>query len=130
MNLASITSTDLRRLAKLIEQKEIHLAEIARIDAELAGFGSGQSVARVTRSSSSKVAPKREAKGRKRGARGQLKETIIGLLKEAGKGGLSVKEIATKVGLKPQNVHVWFSATGRKVKEIKKVQPGLYAWIG
>jgi hypothetical protein len=43
--------------------------------------------------------------------------------------GLTVKEIASKFKAKPGNLHVWFSSTGRKVKQIKKIAPATYAWV-
>ncbi|MCP5520096.1 MAG: hypothetical protein H7A46_00945 [Verrucomicrobiales bacterium] len=60
--------------------------------------------------------------------RGQLKEQIIGLVKAGGKTGVTVKEIAAKLGDKPDRIHVWFNATGKNVKEIKRIRPGTYAW--
>ena len=61
--------------------------------------------------------------------RGQMKETIIELLKAAGKEGLAVKELAEKMSVKPVNVHVWFGSTGKKVAEIKK-ENGKRVWVG
>lgn len=135
MNLSSLTSADLQRLAKLIALKETHLAEIASIDAELAAFGSPDKPAtkRGRPAASAGAAAPKVKRGRKRGGRGgrgQLMEKIISLLKEAGKDGLPVKSIAQSLSLKPQNVHVWFSSTGRKQKEIKKLGPGHFAWVG
>ncbi|MGD0539478.1 MAG: hypothetical protein ABSC03_17745, partial [Verrucomicrobiota bacterium] len=66
-------------------------------------------------------------KARKYGA---AKEAIIALLKASGKAGITVKEVAGKLGVKPQGVYVWFGNTGKKVKEIKKVAPATYAWVG
>lgn len=134
MNLSSLTSADLQRLAKLIALKETHLAEIAAIDAELAEFGSARKPAAkrgrpAAAAATGAKAPKAK-RGGKRGGRGKLMEKIIGLLKAAGKEGLPVKSIAESLKLKPQNVHVWFSSTGRKVKEIKKLSPGTFAWVG
>ena len=135
MNLSSLTSADLQRLAKLIALKETHLAEIASIDAELAEFGSVSKPAAkrgrpaVATAAKEPKAPKAK-RGGKRGGRGKLMEKIIGLLKAAGKEGLPVKSISESLKLKPQNVHVWFSSTGRKVKEIKKLSPGTFAWVG
>jgi transposase-like protein len=72
-------------------------------------------------------APAQEPKARKAAA---TKEAIIELVKGAGKAGITVKEIAAKLGVKPQGVYVWFGNTGKKVKEIKKVKPATYAWVG
>ncbi len=65
-----------------------------------------------------------------RAAAHTMKAAIIELLEGAGGSGLTVKEIAAKLNAKPGNVHVWFSSTGKTVKEIKKVKPATYAWVG
>lgn len=62
---------------------------------------------------------------KKRGVRGALKERILAVLDDAGKGGMAVKDIAAKLGVKSQNVHVWFHSTGKKLA--KRVGPGTYA---
>ena len=69
---------------------------------------------------------------RKRRAKksGGTKDAIIELVKGAGKAGITVKEIAAKLGVKRHGVDVWFGGTGKKVKEIKKVKPATYAWVG
>ncbi len=64
------------------------------------------------------------AKGSKRGA---MKEQITGLLQSAGPEGMAVKDISEKLGVKNQNVHVWFSTTGKKVEGISKVGEARYA---
>ncbi len=134
MNLSAITSTDLKRLSKLIEQKESLLASLAQLDAELNSFGSG-SVRAAAPAPAAPAPARRASPGRprgsgKRGPRGALKERIVGLLEAAGKEGVTVKEVAAKLGVKPQNIHVWFSSTGRKLKEIKRIAPGQFAWVG
>ena len=60
---------------------------------------------------------------------GGTKDAIIDLVKGAGKAGITVKEIAAKLGVKTQGVYVWFGSTGKKVKAIKKVKPATYAWV-
>ncbi len=72
-------------------------------------------------------APAQEPKTRKAAA---TKEAIIELVKGAGNAGITVKDVAGKLGVKPQGVYVWFGNTGKKVKEIKKVKPATYAWVG
>jgi transposase-like protein len=66
-----------------------------------------------------------------KGARaGKLKDSVLALVKGAGKDGISVKEVAAALGLDPQRIYVWFNATGKGVKEIKKIAPARYAWAG
>lgn len=64
-----------------------------------------------------------------RSKRGAVKEAIIAAVKAAGKAGISVKDVALQLGVKYGNVSVWFGSTGKKVKEIKRVGRGTYAWV-
>jgi hypothetical protein len=57
-----------------------------------------------------------------------MKAAISELLAAAGASGLSVPEIAARLQANPRNIHVWFSSTGKTVKEIKKLGPGRYGW--
>jgi len=59
---------------------------------------------------------------------GQLKERIVRTLKASGKSGVRVKDLAAKLGTSYGNVSVWFHTTAKGVKEIKKVEPGRFAW--
>jgi len=69
---------------------------------------------------------KAKVKGRSSGA--PLKDRIKGALKAAGKPGATVKDIAKKLGTSYGNISVWFHTTGKGIKEIKKVEPGKFAW--
>lgn len=69
----------------------------------------------------------KSAKG-KRTRPGHFRDSVIDVLKDAGKLGISVKDIATKLGVNAQRIYAWFNATGKNVKEIKKVAPATYGW--
>ena len=125
MNLASISAADFVKIARLLKSKEALLAKVADIDAELAAFDGG-SAKGVRRGRPAKTAAAPKAHRAKRGA---MKDTIITLLKEAGKAGLSVKDIAAKTGVKGANIHAWFFTTGKKIKEIQKVGKSTHAWV-
>ena len=72
------------------------------------------------RRAESKSAPfSRGAKSGQR--RGALKDSILAELQKAGGAGLAIKDLSAALGVKGQNLHVWFSSTGRKVKGITKV---------
>lgn len=118
MTLTSLTSTDLKHIGKLLVQKEVLLARIGKIDHRLAAYEGGTSVA---------PAPTAAAPAR-RGKRRSLKRAIIGLLQNAGQGGLAVKEIAARVKLDPNRIYTWFYGTGKKVKQIKKIGGAQYRW--
>ncbi len=68
-----------------------------------------------------------KAKARTSGA--PLKERIVRSLKGAGKSGVTVKELAARLGKSYGNISVWFHTTAKGVKEIKKVAPGRFAWV-
>jgi hypothetical protein len=57
-----------------------------------------------------------------------LKERIVQTLKTAGKSGVTVKDMAAKLGKSYGNVNVWFHTTAKGIREIKKVEPGRFAW--
>ncbi|MGB7838629.1 MAG: hypothetical protein WBL40_11025, partial [Terrimicrobiaceae bacterium] len=58
--------------------------------------------------------------------RGALKARILAALRTAGDKGVAVKELSAKLGVKNQNVHVWFSSTGKKLGTIQRVGAGRY----
>jgi hypothetical protein len=132
MNLTNITSTGLRNLIKLTERKESLIKQIEAIEGELASLFTGKRV-RITgkrRGRPAKKGAKTSAKpvaGKaKRAPRGAIKKKIIAALKSAGDAGMKVTDLSKKIGVKNANVHVWFSSTGSKLPEIKKVGKGHY----
>jgi hypothetical protein len=127
MNLAQFTSADFKQIVKLLEKKETLQAKVAQIDSALGRFESGE------------PAPLAQLKrGRKRGQpakakrapRGAVKTAIIDLLKGAGESGITVKDVAAKLGVNYNRVFTWFYNTGKSIKQIKKVAPAKYAWAG
>lgn len=102
-------------------------------EAEYAWVGAAPSAAPAAPAAAPKAAAKpavvRAAKG-KPAKRGELKEAVLGLLKATGKAGIGVKDIAARLGAKPKNIYVWFTSTGKSIKEIKRVGPAKYAWVG
>ncbi len=71
-------------------------------------------------------------KNRKGGGkvRGQLKERVSSELKSAGKQGMKIRELADRLGTSYGNIKAFFQSTGRKIKQIKKVGPAQFAWVG
>ena len=132
MNLTNITSTGLRNLIKLTERKESLIKQIEAIEGELASLITGKTVRisgkrrgrpakKVAKAPARKVSVKA-----KRAPRGAIKKKIIAALKSAGDAGMKVTDLSKKIGVKNANVHVWFSSTGSKLPEIKKVGKGHY----
>ncbi len=60
--------------------------------------------------------------------RGMLKQEILLNLTQAGEKGMSVRELSTKLGMRSQNIHVWFSSTGKKVPGLQKIGEGRYRY--
>ena len=60
------------------------------------------------------------------GRRGALKARILASLRTAGDKGVAVKDLSAKLGVKNQNVHVWFSSTGKKLGTIQRIGAGRY----
>lgn len=58
--------------------------------------------------------------------RGEITRLINQSLELAGQNGMSVQELAARIGANYRNVHVWFSSTGKKNPLIEKVGRGRY----
>jgi DNA replication initiation complex subunit (GINS family) len=141
MKLTNINTSALRNLIKLTERKESLLNEIEKIESQLSSLLTGKAVRstgkRRGRPAKGKKAgrPAKKKAGRpakakkagrsgKRAPRGLLKKKIFAALKAAGDAGMKVTELSKKIGVKNANVHVWFSSTGKKIPEIKRVGKG------
>ncbi len=142
MNLTTLTSSDIKHISALLERKESLLEQVQKIDAELASFQSNTkrgsrasrfSVPFTASTFPSTPSPSIDDLGESdtvgsdgRARRGQLKEVILSLLKDAGRDGISIKEIAAKAGVKSLNVSAWMAATGKKLGTIEKTGRGVY----
>ncbi len=137
MDVSHINTSVLKKLLSLSEKKEALLEQIALIDSELARVSIGAPAVakgrpgRKPKAAAAKAAPSapkavKPARKAKSGKRGKLKGKILSLLEAAGESGARVKDIATKLGVDPQNIHVWFSTTGKKLAGITRVESGHY----
>jgi hypothetical protein len=131
MAFINLSSAQLAHLIGLVKEKETLQAKLDHVNAELQALESG------------KAAPKKRGRkpGRPAGAKNKvtitttkkskrgkrLKEPLLKALKSAGSSGITVKELATKLKVKPGNVFSWFYTTGKKIKGISKVGEAKYA---
>lgn len=123
MTLTNLNSASLRSLIKLTERKEALVLEIKKIETQLASLISGKAVPAGKRRGRP-VKTTTVAKPGKRAKRGALKTKIFAALRAAGEEGMKVPALSKKIGVKSQNVHVWFSSTGKKLPEIKRIGKG------
>jgi transposase-like protein len=74
-----------------------------------------------------KAAPaaKPAKKARKGAKRGQLTADILSALKAAGTKGVTVSDLASKLGANYKNIYIWFATTGKK-HPVKKLAPATY----
>ena len=152
MSLSSLSSSALRKAAALIEKRDALIAAVAQLNKEIDALASGGSAPapkkaaakspakkaakKTTKKAATKTAKKAVKKaaaskptGPKKGSRrGKVKAAIIKQLKAAGKKGTSVKVISANLKTKPANVHAWFHSTGKKIKEVEKLEGANYRW--
>ncbi len=135
MDITLLSPEVLRELAKLAEQKAALTKQISVIDGKINALAKGVAATK-SKATSSANEPNSAAASRKGpsakpkpGRRGQLKQQIVALLSKVGPEGMGVKEISKTLGVKNQNVHVWFSTTGRKVEGITKLEGARYALL-
>jgi len=121
MNINELSSQVLHKALGLLAKKEAHQAKIADIEKELlAIFGE---------SDPAPAAKGQTVSARKAGKQGQVKAAIVALLKESGSKGITLKEMARKLKKNPNRLNTWLYATGRKIKQIKRLDRGVYGWV-
>jgi hypothetical protein len=136
MPLFNLTSAQLTQLIRLVKEKELLQAKLDRVNGSLASLEGGGAAPRRRgrkRGRPAKAAAVGRPPGKtgRRGKRGKrLKAPLLKALKKAGASGITVKELAAKLKVKPNNVFSWFYTTGKKVKGISKVGEAKYAFAG
>jgi hypothetical protein len=129
MSLANLTSDQLTKLIGFITEKEQLQEQITRLDAEIEALGSGGAILKRRGRppgrprSNAPISPSTKPRLRLK----RLKGGILKALESAGAEGITVKEIATKVKVKPSNVFSWFYSTGKKIKGLKKIGEAKYS---
>jgi len=132
MSLTNLTSAQLSQIMGLIKEKEELLKKLALLDGTLAALESGTAVPKKRGRKPGRpaaavaVVKETEEKGGKRGKR--LKGALLKALADAGPEGITVKDLAAKLKVKPGNVFSWFYTTGKKIKGISKVGEAKYAY--
>ena len=144
MSLSSFTSASLKTLSKLVDKKDSLVAEIKKIESEIASVLTGKP-AKPTKTSGKRrgrpakkgaagkkvVTAKKAPKAvKKRAARGSIGEKVLKALESAGDAGVKVTELAKTLNVKGTNLHVWFATTGKKNPAIKKAGKGHYKLVG
>ena len=124
----NLSTDSLRALIVLTEKRDKLTAELAavetRITEALGGASSAASTPKVRKGRGGGDLPPKAAN--KRGKRGAVRELILAGLKEAGQAGIAVRHLAVKLGIKPQNIHVWFHTTGKKSGLTEALGKGVY----
>ena len=145
MDISKISTSVLESLIKLTKKREALLEELKSVEAELTAAYSGEKSAKPVKAAKAVKAPVRRGRkpkaaaakpaakaapapkaAKSEGRRGALKSKILAALRAAGDKGIAVKDLSKKIGVKNQNVHVWFSSTGKKLGIVQKVGSGAY----
>ncbi len=137
MDISKLSSAQLARAIRLVKKKETLQAQMDAVVREIESLEGGTPVRRGRkpgRPPKSAGRPVGRPPGRPPGRKGRrgkrLKESLLKTLKSAGAEGITVKDLAAKLGVKPNNVFSWFYTTGKKVSGIKKVGEARYAFNG
>ena len=130
MELSNLSSAQFAQIISLIKQKEELQAKLNQVSAELLSLETGKPVPKKRGRKPGRPAGVKvklpKAKAGKRGKR--LKEPLLKALSAAGAAGITVKDLAAKLKVKPGNIFSWFYTTGKKIKGINKVGEAKYAY--
>ena len=150
INLLTLSVKDLRRAVAIRERIDGLQRDLGRIigaqaapvengsprrkkgkmsSAAKARISAGMKARWAKRKGKQRVSALAAAKAKGRTPRAPLKERIVQTLKTTGKSGVTVKDLAAKLGRSYGNISVWFHTTAKGIKEIKKVEPGRFAWV-
>lgn len=121
MAFTNLSSAQLAQLIGLVKEKESLEAKLEKVKARLDALESGKTGRRPGRPPGSTAAAKTGRKSKR------LKAPLLKALAAAGASGITVKELATKLKVKPGNIFSWFYTTGKKITSIKKVGEAKYA---
>ena len=130
MVLFNLSSAQLAHLIGLVKEKESLQTKLDHIKAELLSLETGKAVPkkRGRKPGRPAGAKTKVAKGRKSKRGKRLKQPLLKALSAAGSSGITVKELAAKLKVKPGNIFSWFYTTGKKISGIKKVGEAKYAY--
>ena len=142
MSLNNISSTELRQLISIVERKERVQEELREIESKLSTYVSEPTIpstrtlrrmrkSGAVRASKQVKAPKaklQQAESKSSARRGALKDALLAALQKADGAGIAIKDLSRALGVKAQNLYVWFSSTGKKVKGVTKVSAGRWAY--
>lgn len=118
-------------LIGLVKEKESLQTKLDHVNAELTSLETGKLAPKKRgrkpgRPAGVKNKVAKVGKSKRRGKR--LKEPLLKALSAAGSAGVTVKELAAKLKVKPGNIFSWFYTTGKKISGIKKVGEAKYAY--
>ncbi len=137
MNIESFTASSMGELVVLAKQREDLLEKVKAVEADIAALFGGAAPAAPRRGArkgrppkTDRVAEKKTMKGNRGQKPGALKERILAVLEGAGESGITVADIASKLSVPKANVHVWFSTTGKRLGEVRKIEPGRFRFHG
>jgi hypothetical protein len=130
MSLSNLSSSQLAHLIGLVKEKESLQTKLEQVDAALRALESGKSAPKKRGRKPGRPAgvKSKGAKVRKSKRGKRLKAPLLKALSAAGASGITVKELAAKLKVKPGNIFSWFYTTGKKIKGISKVGEAKYAY--
>ena len=130
MALSNLSSAQLAQLIGLVREKEALQSRLDHVNAQLSALESGKPVHKKRGRKPGRPPGIKVAKGGKTRRGKRLKAPLLKALSAAGSSGITVKEFAAKLKVKPGNIFSWFYTTGKKISGIKKVGEAKYAYSG
>ena len=126
MSLLNLSIKQLEQAVYLLKEREALQSRLDDVNRHLQRLENGRTHIPIAQDRvKDSVNPPKQGKRRRR----KLQPSILKALSVAGAKGLSVKELAAQLKTSPASVRVWLYTTGKKVTSIKKIAPGIFAYI-
>ena len=128
MNLSALSLKQLEHIVGLLKEKEALQAKVDDVNREIQGLENGKASAPSASESLNDSPLSKRIKKRFR-RRGGLQKAVLKALKSAGAHGLSVKQLAVQAKVQKSSLAVWLYTSGKKIAGLKKVAPGVFAYL-
>jgi predicted DNA-binding protein (UPF0251 family) len=128
MSIINLSVKQLEHAVELLKQRAALQSQIEGIDHQLHEIENGKFIVADRKKRHERLTDPQKMKLRVHRRR-NIRQAVLNALKIAGSEGLTVKELAFRAKVKTGSLRTWLYTAGKKIADIKKVAPGIFAML-